>query len=427
MQKKLWVFSLDALGSNDRELFESLPGFSRLIQESSYIPNMRGIYPTLTYPSHVTILTGRRPSSHGIVNNERFEPHRVRSEWFWFERLIQGDSLIRAGKRKGKTIGAFLWPVNAGAKIEANFAEIFPTQAHHKQLIRSLFNSTWNLLLPVERKYGHVRKGAKQPELDEYTMGGAKYLLDTIDPDMAFIHLLDIDSSKHLYGTSSKGCQDAIIRMDQRVQRILEWRDERKEPIDLVFLSDHSQIDTPKMLYPLSDFQRKSLLQAEEGRVLDYTLCPHSAGGSCFIYAKNPLDGEKEKKMRDFLISYMKNQEGIEAVLFQEDLRKEGADPKAFAALEAKKGYAFSAFFEDSPYAVFEKDHHLANHGFHPDKPNYDAVFFATGPSFMRGIRLDERNSLLNIAPTLSYCHQLGLKAPEGQVISEILNKEALI
>lgn len=427
MTRKSWIISLDALGDRDSEIFESLPGFQRLMREGAYLPHMRGVYPSLTYPSHATILTGRSPDSHRIVNNRRFQPGDQPGEWFWFEKDIQGDTLLRAAKRAGKRVSAFLWPVNAGAKIAGNVAEIFPTRPWHNGNLRVLMNSSPLLALRIQHRFGRLRKGTRQPQLDDFSMEGAHYLLERTNPDLFLLHLLDVDSNKHAYGTKSDQVKEAIRRMDRRVQEILSWREQRedRDNIDLIFLSDHSQIDTPILLFPLSDFEEEGILERKGNRVLRYRFIPQSCGGSCYVYRNPNIPTEEamqvEEEMRVYLEKYAEETPGIEHVYFSEELRREGSDHKAFAQLEAWRGYAFSDFFRGSPGAAFEKDHHKANHGFHPDKQRYDAVFFALGPDFRVGIREEARNSLLNIAPTIAKVMDLPLKGATGKPILEIL------
>lgn len=424
-QRKIWIFSLDALGNIDAQNFEDLPGFRRLMDKGAYVPAMRGVYPTLTYPSHATIITGRPPRSHRIVNNRRLEPHRQKHSWFWYEADIVGDSLIRAGLRKGRKIGAFLWPVNAGAGIDANFAEIFPTQPKEKQSLLSLKNSRLSTILPIEWRYGKERQGARQPQLDNYVEKGCKYIIDKRDPDLLFVHFLDVDSHKHLFGADSPEVKEAIRRIDGRIQSVLSWRDSRpdRDRIDLVFLSDHSQINTPNYLYPLTDFAQAGWLVEEDQAVCSYDMVPHSAGGACYVYLQDCVlhNPDRVAEAKNFLRDYLGNKEGLEALYFQEDLEHFGADSQAFAMIEAKAGYAFSEYFAGTDRAHFEKKTHSANHGYHPDKELYDAIFFGLGPSFKEGYRKDQRGSLLDIAPTLARVQNLDLRDAQGRVMEELL------
>src|SRR6267154_3867670 len=42
--------------------------------DGAYAGAVRGVLPTLTYPSHTTLLTGASPAKHGIYDNTTFDP-----------------------------------------------------------------------------------------------------------------------------------------------------------------------------------------------------------------------------------------------------------------------------------------------------------------------------------------------------------------
>ncbi len=45
---------------------------------------MRGIYPALTYPSHVSMITGTYPERHHICHNEIVDPFSREMDWYWY-------------------------------------------------------------------------------------------------------------------------------------------------------------------------------------------------------------------------------------------------------------------------------------------------------------------------------------------------------
>ena len=55
--KYMVVISLDAVSSKDIEIMKELPNISKLMKEGSLIKNVETIYPSLTYPAHVSIIT----------------------------------------------------------------------------------------------------------------------------------------------------------------------------------------------------------------------------------------------------------------------------------------------------------------------------------------------------------------------------------
>src|SRR5215468_12305133 len=50
-----------------------VPNLTMLKTGGAYAKGVEGIYPTVTYPLHTTLVTGQRPAVHGIVQNRIFE------------------------------------------------------------------------------------------------------------------------------------------------------------------------------------------------------------------------------------------------------------------------------------------------------------------------------------------------------------------
>ena len=62
-----YVTAADAHGAK-------VPNLRRFIKEGTYADGVVGIVPTVTYPSHTTLVTGVWPSKHGIWANTTFDP-----------------------------------------------------------------------------------------------------------------------------------------------------------------------------------------------------------------------------------------------------------------------------------------------------------------------------------------------------------------
>ncbi len=71
------VVGADALGLK-------VPNLRRLAEEGTFATGVRGVVPTLTYPSHTTMLTGTSPAHHGVLMNTPFDPLGLnRGGWSW--------------------------------------------------------------------------------------------------------------------------------------------------------------------------------------------------------------------------------------------------------------------------------------------------------------------------------------------------------
>ena len=71
--RKVILISIDGLKG---KTLASLPGrnlktpnLSEFVQNGAVSTGLEGVFPTVTYPSHTTLVTGRYPSEHGIEGN----------------------------------------------------------------------------------------------------------------------------------------------------------------------------------------------------------------------------------------------------------------------------------------------------------------------------------------------------------------------
>ena len=88
-RNKLVVISLDSLGFRDLdELAYLVPHISQMMKRGTWVKRVRGIFPTLTYPSHTSIITGQYPAVHGIVNNTKLQTQRLSPDWYWYRKDV---------------------------------------------------------------------------------------------------------------------------------------------------------------------------------------------------------------------------------------------------------------------------------------------------------------------------------------------------
>ena len=118
MAKHAVVISLAALGSADLAArLQFLPNIASLIAGGTWVKEVKGVYPSITYPSHTSIITGTYPKTHGVVNATQMQPERESPDWFWYAKHIKVPTVYDLAREAGLTTAAFLWPVTAGAKI----------------------------------------------------------------------------------------------------------------------------------------------------------------------------------------------------------------------------------------------------------------------------------------------------------------------
>jgi len=421
----LVIISLDALGFRDINEHQSeLPTLNKLVNGGTWVKEVKGIYPTLTYPSHTTIITGQYPSVHGIVNNTKIQPERRSPDWFWYQKDVKSPTLYDLARKQKLTTAAFLWPVTAGSKITYNLAEIFPNRIWTNQVLVSMRASSPLFILEMNKKYGKLRNGIRQPELDDFITACAVDTIKNKKPNLTLLHLVDMDSMRHRYGVRSDEAMEALHRLDNHVAQIIKATKDAGtfDDTNFVILGDHYQINVDQMIHLNTMFAKRGWLTAKPDQTFkkDWKVMAKTCDGSTYIYTK---DFGQIDRLRD-LISGV---EGVEKIYSGQEAAQRGADPKCTLMVEAKAGYYFTD--ESDRAQVVEKvlpdmmgdaDRYRGVHGYDPDKPGYKTTMIFNGPMIKEDNTVDKAD-LVDEAPT--FAKLLGLKFPEplaGSAIDDV-------
>lgn len=428
-RNKLVVISLDSMGFRDLdELRDLVPNLAQLIEKGTWVKKVRGIFPTLTYPSHTSIITGQYPAVHGIVNNTKLQPRRLSPDWYWYRKDVKATPLYDVAREAGMTTAAFLWPVTAGSKIDYNLAEIFPNRIWTNQVMVSLKASSPWFLMQMNHRYGKLRHGIKQPWLDDFITACAVDTLRNKQPDLTLIHLVDMDSMRHRYGVRSDEAKAALQRLDGRVARLIRATKDAGtfDHTNFVILGDHYQINVDKMIHLNQLFAKQGWVTPIDGKTTykgNWRVTAKTCDGETYVYARGNVDLGKVKQV-------IASVEGVEHIYDGAEAVKLGADPKCAFLVEAKPGYYFTD--EVNRPAVVEKvdpaslgthDRYHGVHGYGPNQPNYFTTAIFAGPDVKEGATVDGAH-LVDEGPT--FAELLGLKYPAptaGQPIRGVFKK----
>jgi predicted AlkP superfamily pyrophosphatase or phosphodiesterase len=427
----LIIISFDCLSEHDVPLIRELPNFKAFIENSSFCTQVETIYPSVTYPCHATIVTGHFPNRHGIVNNTFIQPGRISPDWFWHRRHVKGTTLYDEAKKAGMKTAALLWPVTAKADIDYNMPEIFANRPWHHQIPVSLSNGSPRYQLEMNSKFGHIRNGLSQPELDDFVLESTVETIKTRKPDLMLIHFVDLDSQRHIHGFSSDEASAALHRHDKRLGRIMEALKEAgiAENATVAILGDHSALDESKVVKLNVIFKERGLIQTNAaGKVTGWKAYCKSCDGSAYIYVKDQNDDAVKNTITDILTELLQNESnGIEAAITGAEANAKGADGTSFRMLEAARGYYFSEAI-DGEYIeevteedVRSKKYTYACHGYSPEKEGYHTVFFAAGKGIRPGISIKSMH-LVDEGPTFARLLGLDLGDTDGSILEGILD-----
>src|SRR6266481_6144088 len=123
-KQPLVVVSVDGLDNrylaDADQLGLKIPNLRRLMREGQVSLGVIGVVPTVTWPSHTTMITGVDPAKHGILAN-----WRPPGEKYLDYSQIKVPTLIGAAHAAGLTIATINWPVTVNAPVDWNVPEYF--------------------------------------------------------------------------------------------------------------------------------------------------------------------------------------------------------------------------------------------------------------------------------------------------------------
>lgn len=427
--KYVVIVSLDAVGETDIDYLRTLPNFKKFYENAAYCDKVKSIYPSLTYPAHCSIITGKYPCNHGVTNNVLVQPKRKVQDWKWQRKYIKATTLYDVAKSYGKTVGAFLWPVTGKSKnIDFHIPEIFSNRWWDNQVFTSLRNGSKIFQLKMFLKFKNLLDGIKQPQLDNFTFSSALYAIKKYRPNLMLIHLTDVDTYKH-YGTKEE-VRESLGRMDKRLGELENTlkRCDIYDKTTIVLLGDHSQYEADYILYLNKFFREKGWLKYDEDKkiIKKWKVLARDCDGSCYIYIKNTKDRILRSRVYK-LLEKIKDTEkyGIDRIYTGKEAMKKGADGDCSFMVEAKRGYYFQNEADVRIYCLdkmADRDKFMiATHGYDPEKFEYKTIFAMKGLG-VRGGEYKEEMCLVDEAPTIAT--MMGMKFPkcDGKVIKEMLD-----
>ncbi len=420
--KYLIVLSVDALKSKDLEFIKTLKNFSLFIKNGSIAERVKGVYPSLTYPSHTSIITGTYPKKHGIVNNIILQPEIEDANWYWYSKDVKVPTLYDIAKANKLKVASFMWPVMAGAKIDYNFPEIWTNKKGQSQFLLSMRSGTPLFFLSIVAKYGKLLNGKSLPELDDFITAAASDLIINKAPNVLLMHFLDLDSKRHRYGTDSEQARNALIHIDENIGKIVSAVEKAglMEDTTFIVLGDHGFIDVQSRIKLNTEFLKQGLIKVDKkGKVIDWKAFCNYCDGSAYVYFNNE-DKTTEMKVIAILMGLQSSSCcAIEEIYTSEQASAMGADANCKFMLEAREGYCFDNSLEGS---LIEAAHpeHIAGHGFSPEKADIYTTFIACGNGIIKGKTISEIN-LIDEAPTMAALLGLQMPEAEGRIINEMI------
>lgn len=436
MAKRLIVMSVDAMVCEDVEALRQMSNFRRYLGGGAEFQNgMRTIYPSVTYPIHVSISTGCYAGKHGVVSNFDFTTEDKEAAWNWTADKIRVEDIFAVAKRAGLKTAAVAWPVSGcHPNIDYLINEYWMPQPG--DTLRSAFGRMGSSEEMLDIMDAHTdllapgwEQGGKKnfmvwPGVDDFWVTCACDIIRKYKPELTFVHTGTFDSYRHKYGVFGSHLEEARANLDRYIGMLMSACEDAgvAGETNFIMVSDHGQRDICRAINLNVKLADAGWIDVDaDGKVADWRAFCFSNAMSTLVYVKDPGD---EQKVWETL----------------EELRREGVFGigRIYTAKEAMEEEqlcgGFSFVIESDGYTSFGdkavrplvqnfdvSDYRFgrATHGYMPDY-GPQPVFVAKGPDIREGVMLD-RGEVVDEAPTFAKLMGLDLPQADGKPIDAIL------
>ncbi|NKC16070.1 MAG: alkaline phosphatase family protein [Gammaproteobacteria bacterium] len=358
--RKLLLLNLAAL--SPAEISDATPNLKALAAAGTLSP-LREAFPSLTCPSHVTMLTGAAPTVHGIVGNGWYD--RQHAKVFMWNRSahhIEAQPLWEAAREQspGFTCANLFWRFAADSSADLKVTErpvywssgrktfdfYTAPPALHDRLTGALgafpFMQFWG-------PFAGIKSTA-------WILHALAQVMREDDPDLllGYAPYLDYEGQRH--GPQSEQARAALTHMDTALAGLLAAA--RANGRDVAIVSDYGFIQVSRPVMPNRVLREAGYLAIEEaangdrieaGSSRAFAVCDNQVA---HIYVASPGDIAPVREL-------LENVPGIKAVLGEAEKNNFGIahrrSGELIAVAQADSWFAYPYWFEAARAPDFER------------------------------------------------------------------------
>jgi predicted AlkP superfamily pyrophosphatase or phosphodiesterase len=405
-----------------------VPFLRSLMRDGSYADGVTGVWPTVTYPSHTTLVTGVSPAEHGIYANAQFDPMReYDGAWNWYGNQVRVSTLWQAAHSAGMRTASVGWPVSVSAKgVDFLIPEYWrgaspgATAGPTDRELMAALSRPDGMLDEMQRRLGPYMMGNETTVAGDETK--TRYSIDilrTHKPGFMTIHLSSLDSAEHEHGPFSAEADKTLEAIDGMVARLAAAARAADPATVVLVVSDHGFVQVTHHVNLEIPFLKSGLIETsgegDDREITGWKAQLWTAGGMTAVMLHDASDKQTAQKVGDLLHMLAADpKNGIAAVLGGDEIRKRGGFPDAAFVVVFKLGYY--AGDEESGDLVTAIDGPHGGHGFSPEYPEMRASFFVAGPGIARGRDVGVID-MRQIAPTVAAILGVRLSGAKGKVV----------
>ncbi len=409
-----------------------MPTLRRLRKLGASAEGMITSFPSVTWPSHTSLITGTRPRTHGVLANTVFD-RRTRQPVVYIgdpvltkEQTVRVETLYDAAHAAGLKTAAVIWPATNGAKsLDWMIPDAARAELHQRYTTPGLVAELRAAGIDISElgTWGWQKQYALRR--DRLYAEAAAYFVDEKQVNLLLVHLVSADGIQHVFGPQTLPAYQAVAFEDHCVKEI--WDAIQKSPgaaeTALFVVSDHGFAAYEKLIRPNVILARLGLIAVDKsGNVARRSAWSVATGGSAFVYL---FDKESQSRTAEIRAA-LKKVQAVDSVLEPAEFETLGlprpADNPEMAQLivTTHPGYEFDDGATGEPIA--DAGGHKGCHGHLPGPAYMHATFVAWGAGIRAGARVKQIENI-DVAPTIAHLLHVPLPAAEGRVVREILDR----
>lgn len=385
----------------------------QLMEQGAYAKGVNSVLPSMTYPSHTTIVTGVQPATHGVYYNGIYEPNGSTGKNYWNDSSIKAPTLWKAAQQRGLKTAALFWPVSADAPVAYNIPDI----GGMGELVREQYSRPEGFITILKKE---VFNGIDEIDYgkDQNVAKIAAYVIKKDQPDLMAVHMFSVDHFEHMQGRQGDSVKAAVADADSSVGII---RDALKEAgiwnnTVLIVTGDHGFVDVKTSVSPNNWLINAGLLR--DVKTGDWKAQFYCVGDSAYLYLKDMHDKETLELVKKMLASLPGDQKKLFRVLSTQQLKTIGANPEVALVLSGENGASFNNAMTGEP----TKPGKGGAHGYFPDFHEIRTGFVASGPGIKKGGVITDMN-LRDITPLVAQLLGIHFPSAVGKIPAGLLQK----
>lgn len=403
-----------------------LPNIRALIASGARAKSSETVFPSLTHPSHTTLITGVTPREHGVVGNrvrDRQTDRRFHITNLSRRESITAPTLFDAVHGQGRRTAAFFWPeTRDDPAIDDNLTEVFDANemADPSAVSPALLEELRKAGVPIDSYYAFYDDPFGQGAADLALTKAAAYVLKARRPALTAVHLLVADKVQHEVGPTHYLTSAALTMADHCVGLLRKAVEEAGlgDRATFVIAADHGFV-TVRQEMNIAPLLKEASLDAHLRWVADGWYVWGELGPS--------FDRDRQGAALERLLARVAGTPGIARVV----------GPGEFGALGYPE-YADNRFVPGHYLIAADIDRHLVldpqsndasargrarpyhGHGYFPHHPGMFTALVLSGAGIAAGRTLGHVRNI-DVAPTIATLLGVELARVKGRVLREAL------